>query len=86
MTVASTFVTAKVLVTGTAGSQPPPPAWLATTLTSPAPVKVKVTPSSPSTAGPENTANETSKPLEAVADSTTTLVVNLSAMAGKSMV
>ncbi len=71
------LVTLNVLVTGSAGSQPPPPAWLATTLTSPAPVKVSVTAVFIEFGRTGEHGERNGRPLEAVADSSTTSVVTL---------
>jgi len=75
-------VTAKLLVRVGAAFQLLSPAWSAAMRTVPPPVKVRLVPPEMA-AGPSMTANETSRPLEAVAASSSALVVSWSAMAGK---
>ena len=75
----------KTFVAPGAAFQLPSPACEAATATVPAPVNVSVVPFVIE-AGPETTANETPSPLDAVADSATTLVAAWSPMAGKSIV
>ena len=73
------------MVTFGAGFHDPFPAWLATTLTVPAPVNVSVEPPEMD-AGPDPTANETASPLDAVADSATVFVATCAPIAGKLIV